>query len=279
MSLVELAQETLNIVKRGEYQAANGTRVQIREEVAAAINGTRLYTPEQLAELLKARQDTKTGAGTLPVIEVTPETTGAASRRLYTEGVRDFAALNFASARNPGGGFIRGTKAQEEDLARCSALYDCQLPHRTYYDANRNQESLLYTDHIIYSPDVPFFRDERLDLLDVPFFTSIITAPAPNAGEFLQREPRGLPQVRAALERRAGMVLCVAAEEKQRVLVLGAWGCGVFRNVPADVADVFAMWLRHPGFAGAFDRVVFGIYERDKDRPTLEVFKRKLVRP
>jgi uncharacterized protein (TIGR02452 family) len=276
MSLAGLAQETLKIVKEGQYQAPNGKWVQIRGEIAHAINGTRLYTPEKLAEMLKTRQETKTGAGDLPTIEITPETTGAASRRLYEEGVRDFAALNFASARNPGGGFIRGAKAQEEDLARCSALYDCQLTQRPYYDANRNQESLLYTDHIIYSPDIPFFRDERLDLLNAPFFASIITAPAPNAGEFLQREPHGYAQVRVALERRAGMVLSVAAEEKQRVLVLGAWGCGVFRNVPADVADVFAMWLRHPGFTGAFDRVVFGIYERDKDRPTLEVFKRKL---
>src|SRR6185312_12808515 len=92
-------------------------------------------------------------------------------------------ALNFASAKNPGGGFLGGAKAQEEDLCRCSALYTCQLTQSAYYEVNRATSSMLYTDNIIYSPDVPFFRDDRLQLLDEPFTVSIITAPAPNAGQ------------------------------------------------------------------------------------------------
>lgn len=47
-----------------------------------------------------------------------------------------------------------------------------------------------------------------------------------------------------------------------RVLVLGAWGRGVFRNDPAAVADVFARWLDDALFEGAFDRVVFAVKER-----------------
>ena len=76
---------------------------------------------------------------------------------------------------------------------------------------------------------------------------------------------------------RAGLVLALAAEYGHRTLVLGAWGCGVFRNSPADVAKVFAEWLKSPAFAGAFDLVVFGIYERDETRPILETFKRELA--
>jgi uncharacterized protein (TIGR02452 family) len=277
MSLVGVAQETLQIVKQGTYQSKSGATVQLKTELEQAIAGTRLYTPEELARLLQTRQ-ARAGKGELPKIEITGETTAQAARRLYQdEGEAKVVALNFASAKNPGGGFLGGAKAQEEDLARCSALYDCQLTQPEYYGANRAYDSLLYTDHIIYSPGVPFFRDENLDLLDQPFLTSIITAPAPNAGEFLKREPQGLAKLRTALERRAGMVLCVAVEENHRVLVLGAWGCGVFRNIPADVAQVFAYWLRHPGFAGAFDRVIFAIYERDKTRPILETFKKNLL--
>jgi len=57
-------------------------------------------------------------------------------------------------------------------------------------------------------------------------------------------------------------VLAVAAAHRHRRLVLGAWGCGVFGNDPAAVADAFAQWLASPLFAGAFDQVVFAILDK-----------------
>ena len=275
MSLTEIAQETLEIVKRGEYLSKSGSAVRFKPEIEQAIAGTRGYSPEELRRFLQTRPH-KGRLGKLPEIEITPETTAEAARRLFLEG-KDGLALNFASAKNPGGGFLNGARSQEEDLARCSALYDCLITQRQYYEANRAFDSMLYTDYMIYSPKVPFFRDSNLDLLDSPFLTSIITAPAPNAGEFLRREPHNLAQLHSTLERRAGLLLSLAANRGHRYLVLGAWGCGVFRNDPAEVAGVFATWLKQPGFAEAFDKVVFGIYERDNNRPVLEIFKKKLV--
>ena len=141
--------------------------------------------------------------------------------------------LNFASAKNAGGGFLNGAKAQEEDLCRSSGLYLCQLEQPDYYAANRAEKSMLYTDHIIYSPRVPCFRVSGDGLLNACFYPSVITAPAPNAGVFLQREPHGAAALAAALQRRADYVLAVAKHQAQKNLVLGAWGCGVFRNPPA----------------------------------------------
>jgi len=40
------------------------------------------------------------------------------------------------------------------------------------------------------------------------------------------------------------MVLRVMAAQGHRTAVLGAWGCGVFRNDPREVATAFAEWLR-----------------------------------
>ncbi|MBN9386863.1 MAG: TIGR02452 family protein [Chloroflexi bacterium] len=276
MNLVEVAQETLAITRQGEYLSKNGIHIHIAPDIGESIAGTRLYTPEHLAGLLGTRQE-KSGVSGPPAVEITPETTAIAARRLYEAGMTGGVALNFASAKNPGGGFLTGAKSQEEDLARCSALYECLLPQTGYYEANRAYGSMLYTDYMIYSPGVPFFRDERLNLLDRPFLPAIITAPAPNAGEFLRREPDKEKEIEVTLKRRAGMVLCLAAEQGHRTLVLGAWGCGVFRNNPAQVARAFAEWLSHPGFAGAFDLVVFGIYEREANRPFLETFKRELA--
>ncbi|CAM5555897.1 TIGR02452 family protein [Streptomyces avidinii] len=56
-----------------------------------------------------------------------------------------------------------------------------------------------------------------------------------------------------------------------RRLVLGAWGCGVFRNDPEQVAEAFRGLLAGR-FAGAFDRVVFGIL--DPAPATREAFAR-----
>ena len=253
MTLQEVSKQTLDIVANGRYVSPSGREVDISSQVGHAVRGTVLHRPGEYSGL---RVDTRPDAPA-PRIEVTDETTAQAGRRLVEEEPAGrVVALNFASAKNPGGGFLTGAKAQEEDLARCSALYTCQLEHPGYYAANRADRSMIYSDHIIYSPDVPFFRGEDLSLLESPFLPSIITAPAPNAGEASSRGRREGRKVKAALEARAGYVLKVAAAHQHRTLVLGAWGCGVFRNEPEDVADAFGMWLEHAAFQGAFDRGV-----------------------
>lgn len=199
MDLVRVAHGTLAIIEAGEYCAPSGRMVALREAIDGVVRGTVLYTPGDLEALVAA-----TRAAPAPTpgrrrmhVEVTAETTAAAARRLAPEeGSGRVAALNFASARRPGGGWLSGARAQEEDLARCSALYPCLLAQPRCYEANRDWPSLLYTDHIIHSPDVPFFRDDGLRLLEAPFHVSIITAPAPNVGEVLRREPDVKPRLR-----------------------------------------------------------------------------------
>jgi uncharacterized protein (TIGR02452 family) len=266
MSLATIAEETVEISRRGWYFAPPGERVTIGDAVERAMAGTRLHRPQGDDPF-----DIPSGEVARPVIEVTPETTSAAARRLVErEGNARVAALNFASARNPGGGFLGGARAQEEDLARCSALYVCQLRQPTYYEENRACTSMLYTDHLIYSPDVPFFRDDGHALLPAPFLLSVLTSPAPNAGEAKKRGDGG--GVRETLERRAHQVLSVAAHHRHSVLVLGAWGCGVFRNDPRAVAEVFARLLGDVPFATVFSRVVFAVYDRSKEQATYRAF-------
>ena len=268
MSLAGVAKETLEICERGVYRAPTGATVSIRAEVDRAVAGTVLYRPEDFDALVVPPASTPSA----PRVEVTDETTAEAARRLAADTPR-VLALNFASAKNPGGGFLGGAKAQEEDLARCSALYPCQLTARGYYDANRACGSMLYTDHMIHSPEVPFFRDERLDLLESPFTVSILTAPAPNAGEAARGHRHRAADVLDTLRRRAARVLLVAAARGHRCLVLGAWGCGVFRNDPAAVADAFARGLDHERLHGAFERVVFAVYDRGKRKENLRAFQ------
>lgn len=273
MSLKGTATQTLQILDTGYFFAPDGRRVDVEPMLTEAIKGTQLFTPWQASATLEGINPAPSHPA---IITVTDETTQVAARRLVeSESVADLVLLNFASARNPGGGFINGAKAQEEDLCRCSGLYPCLLAQKGYYDANREFESAIYTDHLIYSPNVPWFRTRSRDQPDTVFLASVITAPAPNAGVVLTRDPSALAEVEVALRRRAGLVLAVAADRGHRTVLLGAWGCGVFRNIPALVADAFGMWLESTKFAGAFDRIVFAIYDRSKPQTTLSAFRRR----
>jgi uncharacterized protein (TIGR02452 family) len=275
MSLKGVAKETLKILEVGGYTNSQGEIIDIGSTLKFSAENTVLYTPAAAISLL---EKPTTCVHRSLHIEVTDETTQVAARRLVeSEHCSDLVLLNYASARNAGGGFINGAKAQEEDLARSSGLYRCLLTQPAYYDANRKQESLLYTDHIIYSPHVPWFRTSNRELLDKVFLASVITAPAPNAGETLLRDPHAWPSIEETLRRRAGLVLAIAREHRHRVLLLGAWGCGVFRNDPAMVADAFGVWLGHASFDGCFDRVVFAIYDTSHELNTLRAFRKRFL--
>lgn len=128
---------------------------------------------------------------------------------------------------------------------------------------------------MIHSPAVPVFRDDRGRLLDEPFTAGFLTSPAPNAGVILRTAPERAGELPHALAVRAGRVLETAAAHGYRRLVLGAWGCGVFRNDPVQVAGAFRTHLAPGGrFAGAFDHVVFGILDRTRDSAVRAAFER-----
>jgi uncharacterized protein (TIGR02452 family) len=268
-SLREVARETLRVIETGAYLAPSGRKIVIADDIAAAIDATVVHPPSAERDLRGAEAPSSAS----PRLEVWAEGTSSAGRRLVQTGnVPHVVALNFASAKNPGGGFQNGAKAQEEDLARCSALYACLKGQHEFYAAGRSSPSALYTDHIIYSPAVPFFRDEQMQLLEDPFLLSIITAAAPNAGIARSRGEANASQIHDVLRIRARKVLRVAAHHGHSCLVLGAWGCGVFRNDPDDVADAFARALDDPELKGAFERVVFAI--RDPGGTNLQPFSR-----
>merc|ERR1719325_593202 len=71
----------------------------------------------------------------------------------------------------------------------------------------------------------------------------------------MNREPRFDT---ALLRQKARSVLHVAAEKGHDALVLGAFGCGYFRNPPEIVARTFSELLKEE-FANIFSAVVFAI--------------------
>lgn len=263
------AQETLRILELGQYAAGDGRCVEIGDALRNAVDGTRLFALESLLA------DDESAPRYTTEITVERQTTLQALAQLAAQSGGHLACLNFASAKNPGGGFLGGAQAQEESLARSSGLYPCLLKEEAgHYAANRSHRSALYLDLAIYSPGVPFFRDDDGRLLD-PFYTaSVITCAAPNAGAVASNEPGKLALVEPTLARRAEFVLRIARRESVRRLVLGAWGCGVFRNDPRMVAATFARLLDRGGTCdGWFEQVVFAVYDSSPGGETWRAFE------
>lgn len=262
-----IATETESIVEAGLYRTPEGREISIERSLAAALSGTRLYGPDPVP--VAALDSDRTA-----VIEVTGESSLQAARRMTGEGPGRIAVLNYASARNPGGGYLNGAQAQEEALCRGSALYATLLRAPDYYAHHRAERSAFYTDRVIHSPGVPVFRDDRGGCW-TPCTPSASPRRLPNAGVIRSRTPEDAHRIPAVLASRAERVLEVAAVRGYRRLVLGAWGCGVFMNDPAQVAGAFRALLTDGGrFDGHFEQIVFGILDRSRTAETRNAFAR-----
>lgn len=258
-----IAEETVQILEARRYVAPSAGIVPLGEAMERMLAATELFTPAALAALDAPRPVPSGGAGDrATAFSVRNETTLSAARRLTASG--RVLCLNFASAKNPGGGFLGGSQAQEESLARASTLYASLLAAPAYYEANRACGTALYTDHMILSPFVTVFRDDADELLEEPYEVAFLTAPAPNAGALRQHRKFDAGRVEETLRRRIGAVLAIAAARGYPHLVLGAWGCGVFRNDPSRVAGLFAEQL-HGDFRGVFEQVAFAVLDRGNE--------------
>lgn len=269
------AEQTLQILERGYYELG-GRRISIYKELNDAIVQSSLYTPDEL-DTIRDAHAANHQSSTQTVIEVTTETTLEAARRLVEgEELGRVTCLNFASAKNPGGGFLGGSQAQEESLARSSGLYKCLTSKSTYYQRNRHCSTKLYTDHLIWSPYVPVFRDDDGNFLENFFCVGFITAPAVNAGIVRKQEKKKRKLIEPTMARRIANVLAIASKHNQKVLVLGAWGCGVFQNDPSMVSRLFRENLRDSGpFSDRFRKVVFAIPGGKKRGGNFEAFQKE----
>ncbi|WP_160717111.1 TIGR02452 family protein [Chitinophaga solisilvae] len=267
------ARETVDILEEGSYTNSRDKIISLQPALKYAVENTVRYYPEDGGLL----QNVTGPAFPQTIIEVTPETTFAAAHRLVVqEQLENVCCLNFASAKNPGGGFLKGSQAQEESLARASALYSCLGSQPDFYLTNRAHPSCLYTDNILFSPQVPVFRNDADELLDNYYCVSVITAPAVNTGAVKFKEPQHVDSIAPVMLDRIERLLAIAVAQRQSTLILGAWGCGVFRNKPEDVATWFAAHLLdNPRFRHAFSRIVFAIYDSSDEKQTLKTFESK----
>lgn len=232
--LKKIAKENARIYTSGFYINNNDEVIDISKEVKKSVNES-IYLKDvpikkdylKNQEYYKVENHTE-HVGTIDCII-----------NLRDDGEKgNIVALNFASATNPGGGYLNGCTAQEESLCRASMLYPCLVANKQMYKDNKSKYTPLYSDRMIYSPDVVVFRNDKGEVLDKFVQASFITSPAVN-----RKIAKALFISDFAIEKvmdiRIRKIISLALEQSPSVIILGAFGCGVFGNDRKLIYELF----------------------------------------
>ena len=211
--------------------------------------------------------DQQLGGSSQTEYVVTGDRTYHAAKPCAASGKR-VAVLNFANNHSIGGApYAAG--AQEESLCRASTLLPCLEAMRSrFYDRHiemyhRGKLDYMGNDDLIYTPGVCVFKtDELTDPIspkmlprDEWYCVDVITSAAPE----LWHGNKMPDDYREQISSRIKKILDVAKMQGVEVLILGAWGCGAFKN-PADVvASVFHEHLQKYDF----QKVIFAMGRTD----------------
>lgn len=207
-------------------------------------------------------------------ILVVPDSTFAAAQKNIRYGKT--AVLNFANPQYPGGGASKGAVAQEECLCRCSNLYLClSAPNifEDYYFYHKKYTNHLFSDRLIYTKDVVVFKDESevpaLLPRDEWFFVDVITCAAP----YIAKINIDNASLKSLFKSRIKNIFEAAIDNKVEVIILGAFGCGAFKNPPEVVAEAFHEVIDENGYADNFKKIVFAIKCNPNNTKNLDVFQ------
>lgn len=267
-----MCRETQAISAMGWYTNLHGHHVDIRAMRDAATQGRVAYRPGMISQV---------GAPRHAQVHtfVTNQTTLAVAEARLAQGYR-VAIFNLASAVSPGGGWLKGSQAQEESLARASVLVHTIRDDEFYFDQT-HQRNPFYNDTVIVSPGVPFFRRHNGQFVDTPWQADVITSAAVHAKAVRKYMPYREGEIVPIMRQRTQKVFQLATTLDADILILGAWGCGAFGNDPEVIAqimedtmqvvdmrrfvaidyavvDLYDPPLNYTAFAKRFDGRVFG---------------------
>ena len=221
-------------------------------------------------------------------ITVTQDRSYQAAMRLAAEneGSR-IAVMNFANAFQAGGGVTSGAGAQEECLCRTSTLYPLLYRHylsNTFYKHHRTLNTPKATDALVYTRAVVICKTDedlpqrmpreqwtKVDVITVAApdlrDKSNIHVPVVGGGTYMNSAELFGYHVKRAIH-----VLTCAAAKGADILVLGAFGCGAFRNDPEVVARAYRTAIAE--FPKVFRKIEFAVYCPPGDTRNYEVFAR-----
>ncbi|KAK0486277.1 hypothetical protein IW261DRAFT_1454695 [Armillaria novae-zelandiae] len=285
LSRKKIAEQTLNAIKHGHFDL-HGAKHDLATAEERSCRSTKYYAPNSLLSTWSQTPGPSLVAKTH--ITISEISTLEGLRNLATSNSHGgkIAVLNFASAKNPGGGFLSGARAQEESVARSSTLYPSLMTETAQefyrlHNQKKNQDRGFYTHAMIYSPSVLFFRDDVGEWLK-PVEADVVTSPAVNAGTVRDHagdEDEVLEEkIEKEMWERMGRILFLCEKTGAKTLVLGSFGTGVFKNKVSLVARHWADLLAVPGarFADSFSRIEFAILGKETVNEFREVYESRI---
>ncbi|GIQ81104.1 conserved hypothetical protein CHP02452 [Kipferlia bialata] len=261
---------TLARVKEGVYAVKGKSHRIPKVGTTTAYSAVRLFKRPSPEYLRRPHRNT-----CVDVVNVDSVTAGVAQ----TARGKKVAVLNFANERRPGGGYLHGRSAQEEELFRRTnyvmSLDPSQVNHGAeapvqypwHSPAAAQMDGEARCTDVVVSEDVTVIRKGSEDgyAMMPPVTLTMIATAAPDKPD---TRPSGTgaqvyadPKQAATLIARVHGVLRAAVYHKVDRLILGALGCGAFRNPPAEVVSVFEALL--PTYLPYFERVTFAVLGDD----------------
>ena len=175
---------------------------------------------------------------------------------------KNVCILNFASAKHPGGGFMNGSMAQEESIAYVSTLYHSLIQSDMYEINKENSMDGIYNDIGIYTNEICIFKLDRDGEYIDPFYTSVISCPAVNK-TYAMKNDIDEEHIYDKMIDRIKLIFEIAQKHNVDILILGAFGCGVFGNNLEDVKNIFTNLLMND-YENIFEQIVYAIPDDDK---------------
>lgn len=189
------------------------------------------------------------------------------AEKLLNEGYHP-AVLNMASRQNPGGGVQNGAGAQEENLFRRTNLFQSLYQFAPFASnfglpKSKHQYPLDRNFGGIYTPHATVFRGTEQDgypLLDTPYQMSFIAVAGINRPALASPE-RIAPELVEPVKNKIRTIFRIGLLHGHDSLVLGALGCGAFRNPPSHIARLFHEVMEELEFKNKYRLLLFAILD------------------
>ena len=250
---------TVEIVNMGHYVTENGVEFTFPND-SDMMRHTVFYSTEiPVVEESQSSEQT--------IVEVKDIDCLYAGVELKEQGYNP-AVLNMASRRNPGGGVVTGAGAQEETLFRRTNLFRSLYqfaPYAEQYGIKRSHQQYPLDRNFggVYTPNAIYFRESKQKgyaLLDEPVSLSFITVAGMNRPD-LTADGMIAEHHIGPIKNKIRTIFRMGLVHGHDSLVLGALGCGAFRNPPRHVARLFHEVLDELEFKNKYRLIVFAILD------------------